>query len=126
MIGEIWYYKAKLPNSDEYKSRPVLIIGSDSDNNLYYADIHYVIISSSAKAGLYDVIVNEKDAIDMGLSRESIIKTTKIYTGPKTSFERKVSDLPYEYRKEFLEKYQNYQTNLISKFSHIEELETSF
>lgn len=126
MIGEIWYYKAKMPNSDEYKSRPVLVIGDDSGNNLYFTDIHYVIISSSSSVGLYDIEISEEDAKDIGLLRKSVIKTTKIYTGPKTLFERKVCDLPDEYRMKFLEKYREYQLNLITKFEQVNVLEEIF
>lgn len=126
MIGEIWYYKAKLPNSGEYKTRPVLVIGNDASNNLYFTDIHYVIISSSAEVGLYDVEIPENIAIEIGLLRKSIIKTTKIYTGPKSLFERKVSDLPEKYRKEFAKNYKEYQYQLISTFEQSSELEASY
>lgn len=103
MIGEVWYYKAKLPNSDEYKSRPVLVIGTDANNNLLYTDIHYVII-------------DEETAKEINLLRKSIIKTTKIYTGPKSLFERKLGTLPDKLKQEFVKKYQEYQNQLINDF----------
>lgn len=115
MIGEIWYYKAKLPNNDGYKSRPVLIVGTDANNNLYYTDIHYVIISSSASIGIYDVLINEKQAKEMNLTRASVIKTTKIYTGPLNLFERKVCDLPDNIKNEFINKFESYQEDTINK-----------
>ena len=116
MIGEIWYYKTKLPNSDGYKSRPVLIIGTDANNNLLYTDIHYVIISSSASIGIYDVIIDEEVAREINFLRKSIIKTTKIYTGPKNLFERKLGTLPDELKQDFVKKYQEYQNQLINDF----------
>jgi len=119
MNGEIWYYKAKLPNSDEYKARPVLIIGDDSNNNLFFTDIHYVLISSSSNIGIYDIEISNKIAKELGLTRRSIIKTTKIYTGPKTLFERKVCDLPENIKAQFIKKYQEYQTSLIIKLEQI-------
>lgn len=115
MIGEIWYYKAKLPNNDGYKSRPVLIVGTDANNNLYYTDIHYVIISSSASIGVYDVLINDDQAKEMNLTRASVIKTTKIYTGPSNLFERKVCDLPDNIKDEFLKKFESYQEDTINK-----------
>ena len=115
MIGEVWYYKAKLPNNDGYKSRPVLIIGTDANNNLYYTDIHYVIISSSASIGIYDVLINEDQAREMNLTRASVIKTTKIYTGPLNLFERKVCDLPENIKDEFVNKFELYQQDTINK-----------
>lgn len=115
LIGEIWYYKAKLPNNDGYKSRPVLVIGTDANNNLYYTDIHYVIISSSSSIGVYDVIIDEGTAKSLNLVRASVIKTTKIYTGPKNLFERKVCDLPSDLKDEFINKYQSYQQDTIDK-----------
>ncbi len=116
MIGEVWYYKAKLPNSDGYKARPVLVIGTDANNNLLYTDIHYVIISSSAAIGIYDVIIDEETAKQINLLRKSVIKTTKIYTGPKNLFERKLGTLPDELKQEFVKKYQEYQNQLINDF----------
>lgn len=115
MIGEIWYYKAKLPNNDGYKPRPVLIIGTDANNDLYYTDIHYVIISSSASIGVYDVFIDEEQAKEMNLTRASVIKTTKIYTGPLNLFERKVCDLPNNIKYEFMNKFQSYQEDVINK-----------
>ena len=116
MIGEIWYYKAKLPNSDEYKVRPVLVIGNDANNNLLYADIDYVIISSSSPVGIYDVVIEENIAKSINLIRKSIIKTTKIYTGPRTLFERKLGVLPENLKQEFINKYREYQNQLINSF----------
>lgn len=120
MIGEIWYYKAKLPNSDQIKPRPVLVIGTDANNNLFYTDIHYVIISSSSEAGIYDVIIEEEIAKKINLLRKSIIKTTKIYTGPRNMFERKLGTLPEELKNEFIKKYQDYQNQLINAFQTFE------
>lgn len=59
MIGEIWTYVAIKPNDGTPKVRPVLIIGNDSNNQLQYVDIHYVIISSSASCGVYDILLEE-------------------------------------------------------------------
>ena len=47
MIGEVWTYEAIKPNNGIAKVRPILIIGSDANNQLQYVDIHYVIVSSS-------------------------------------------------------------------------------
>ena len=114
MIFEIWYFKALLPNGTGHKARPVLIIGNDSENNLNIVDIHYCLVSSSSSAGKYDVEIADTQAKALGLSRASIIKTTKIYTGSKRQLERKVCDLPDTLRKEFLQKYQAYQNAIIS------------
>ena len=62
MIGEIWTFKATNPNDNIEKVRPVLIIGNDGNNNLKFVDIHYVIISSSAICGIYDVELNADEA----------------------------------------------------------------
>jgi mRNA-degrading endonuclease toxin of MazEF toxin-antitoxin module len=125
MIGEIWYYKAKLPNSNEYKARPILIIGTDEINNLLYIDIHYVLISSSADKGDFDVSIDSITAKEIGLTRASIIKTTKIYTGSKSLLERKVCDLPNGIYDEFLSKYKSYQDsiiNLLESLKYIEQM----
>lgn len=116
MIGEIWTYVAVKPNNDKDKIRPVLIIGNDANNQLQYVDIHYVIISSSANCGIYDVELSEELAKSIGLHNKSIIKTTKIYTGPKSKLGAKIADLPSEKKKEFYKKYKEYQENLMRQF----------
>ena len=60
VIGEIWTYKATKPSDNLEKIRPVLVIGDDGDNGLEFVDINYVIISSSASCGKYDVEINEE------------------------------------------------------------------
>lgn len=117
MTGEIWTYVAIKPNDGIEKVRPVLVIGNDANNNLQYVDIHYVIISSSAECGDYDVFIDEEKAKKIGLSRKSVIKTTKVYTGSKTKLGAKIADLPVDIKREFIEKYRNYQESLISKFN---------
>lgn len=117
MIGEIWTYVAVKPNNGKEKIRPVLVIGSDENNGLQYVDIHYVVISSSADCGIYDVEIGDDLAKEIGLSRKSIIKTTKIYTGTKSKLGSKINDLPIEKKKEFYQKYREYQDDLIRKFS---------
>ena len=72
MVGEIWTYVAIKPNNGKEKTRPILIIGNDANNGLQYVDIHYVIISSSAECGIYDIEINEKTANEIGLERKSI------------------------------------------------------
>jgi len=113
MIFEIWYYKATLPNNGGIKPRPVLVIGSDDDNSLSIVDIHYCLVSASASKGKYDVEIDDVTAKNLGLSRASIIKTTKIYTGSRGLLERKICELPLELRKEFADKYKQYQHNLV-------------
>ena len=116
MQGEIWTYVATKPNNTkEAKVRPVLVIGDDSNNNLQYVDIHYVIISSSAECGIYDVLLDKKLAKELGLAKQSIIKTTKIYTGPRSKLGVKIAELPSSKKEEFVKKYQAYQDDLISK-----------
>lgn len=115
MIGEIWTYKATKPSDNLEKARPVLIIGDDGDNGLNIIDIEYVIISSSSECGYYDVKIEENIAKSIGLERESVIKTTKIYTGSKSKLGRKICDLPMEIKEEFKEKYKNHQSNIINK-----------
>ncbi len=114
MIGEIWTYKATKPSDNLEKVRPILIIGDDEENGLKFVDINYVIISSSASCGKYDVKIKENQAIKMGLSKESIIKTTKIYTGSKMKLGKKICDLPVEIKEEFKQKYRKYQENIIN------------
>ena len=116
MPGEIWTYQAIKPNDGSVKPRPILIIGNDSDNGLQFVDIHYVLISSSAECGIYDVEINDEEAIKIGLKSKSVIKTTKIYTGSKTKLGTKISSLPLNIKSEFIQKYSAYQENLLNKF----------
>lgn len=117
MTGEIWTYVAIKPNDGNEKVRPVLVIGNDANNQLQYVDIHYVIISSSAECGNYDVLIDEEEARRIGLARKSVIKTTKVYTGSKSKLGAKIADLPVNIKKEFINKYKEYQESLISKFN---------
>ena len=117
MIGEIWTYRATKPNDDLEKVRPVLIIGNDANNGLQFVDINYVIVSSSADCGHFDVPINEDNARKIGLEKISTIKTTKIYTGSKTKLGRKIGDLPEELKYEFKEKYRAYQEDILSKWN---------
>ena len=117
MIFELWYYKAKLPNSAGTKGRPVLVIGDDGDNGLSIVDIHYCIISASSQKGVFDVKIDEATAKTLGLLRESIVKTTKIYTGSKHMLERKIADFPEPLKKEFCKKYKDYQEKIIQKLN---------
>ena len=114
MIFEIWYYKATLPNSGGIKGRPILIIGDDGENNLSIVDIHYCLISSSSPKGKFDVEISDPVAKSLGLSQASVIKTTKVYTGSKGLLERKVCDLPKDLRDEFIAKYKEYQSGIMS------------
>lgn len=116
MIGEIWTYVATKPSDGSLKTRPVLIIGNDYGNKLKFVDIHYVIISSSAECGLYDIKLDDIVAKQIGLNGSSVIKTTKIYTGTRSKLGCKIADLPIEIKKEFLEKYKKYQEELINNF----------
>ena len=113
MIGEVWTYKATNPSDNIEKVRPVLIIGNDSDNQLKFVDIHYVIISSSADCGKYDVEMTMDDAKKIGLDNKSVIKTTKIYTGSKSKLRNKIGILPKNKKEEFIDKFIKYQKKLI-------------
>ena len=113
MIFELWYYKATLPNNGGIKTRPVLIIGDDNINGLRIVDIHYCIVSASSPRGKFDIEINQTTAKELGLRQKSVIKTTKIYTGSKNLLERKIADLPVKLRKEFYEKYKEYQQTII-------------
>ncbi len=53
----------------------------------------------------------------MGLARSSVIKTTKIYTGSQSKLLSKVGTLTDNIKKEFIQKYSDYQTQLISNFT---------
>ena len=117
MIGEIWTYKATKPSDNLEKIRPVLVIGDDGDNGLEFVDINYVIISSSASCGKYDVEINEETAKYIGLKRPSVIKTTKIYTVYIQKLGCKNVDLTDELRKEFICKYKEYQENIMDKWN---------
>lgn len=116
MTGEIWTYVAVKPNNGLQKVRPVLIIGDDGNNQLQFVDVHYVIISSSADCGVYDVELDEQTSKLIGLARKSVIKTTKIYTGPKTKLGQKIGELPSSKKIEFIQKYKDYQLDIVSKF----------
>lgn len=69
------------------------------------------------RCGINDVKITEETARDIGLAKASVIKTTKIYTGSKTKLGSKICDLPESIKKEFITKYQEYQNELINKFS---------
>ena len=116
MVGEIWTYVATKPNDNLKKVRPILIIGNDDSNELKFVDIHYVIISSSSDCGKYDIKLDSLTSKKIGLDRESIIKTTKIFTGTRTKLGNKIGDLPENIKEKFIKKYKEYQSNLISKF----------
>jgi len=116
MIGEIWTYKATKPSDNLEKIRPVLIIGSDKDNGLQFVDINYVIVSSSAQCGKYDVEIDEETAFKIGLREKSTIKTTKIYTGSRQKLGNKIGDLPLEIKEEFKHKYIEYQKNIMNSW----------
>jgi len=73
------------------------------------------LVSASASKGKYDVEIDDVTAKNLGLSRASIIKTTKIYTGSRGLLERKICELPLELRKEFADKYKQYQHNLVER-----------
>ena len=113
MIFEIWTYKATLPNSNQIKTRPVLIIGDDSENELNIVDIHYCMVSASSLKGKYDVDIEEKTAKNLGLTKASIIKTTKIYTGSRGLLGDKICDLPNQLKNEFIDKYKKYQDSIV-------------
>lgn len=115
MIGEIWTYKATKPSDNLEKIRPVLVIGDDGDNGLEFVDINYVIISSSASCGKYDVEINEETAKYIGLKRPSVIKTTKIYTGSRQKLVCKIGT--DELKKKFMCKYREYQENIMNKWN---------
>lgn len=109
MVGEIWTHVAAKPNDNMVKIRPVLVIGNDNANELKFVDIHYVIISSSSECGKYDIELNDDIAIKIGLTKKSIIKTTKIYTGSKSKLGNKIGDLPKEIKDKFINNYKEYQ-----------------
>jgi len=115
MILELWYYKATLPNNGGTKHRPVLIIGDDGDNGLSIVDIHYCLVSATAVKGEYDVEIDDDTAKNIGLSRASVIKTTKIFTGSKGMLGSKISTLPDDIKNEFVQNFTRYQANLNSK-----------
>ena len=116
MIGKIWTYVATKPNDGTLKIRPILIIGNDANNQLQYVDIHYVIVSFSSDCGVYDVKIEQEVAVSIGLKKESIIKTTKIYTGAKSKLGVKIAELPTNKKTEFLNKYRSYQEDIMTKF----------
>lgn len=116
MTGEIQTYVATKPNNGKCKVRLILIIGNDGNNQLQFVDLHYVITSSSADCGIYDVLLDDDISKRIGLDRKSVIKTTKIYTGPKTKLGEKIGELPEDKKKEFIEKYRDYQLDIITTF----------
>ena len=120
MILEVWTYKATNPSNGAVKPRPVLIIGNDGKNGFYFADIHYCIISSSAKGGIYDVVIDTNEAAEIGLSSVSVIKTTKLYTGSESFLGGKIGDLPKDLAKQFVNKYKEYQSQIINQLEMLD------
>lgn len=116
MLGEIWTFKATKPSDNLEKVRPILIIGSDGENGLQFVDINYVLISSSAKCGIYDVEIDEETAHSIGLNKRSVIKTTKIYTGTRSKLGSKIGVLPDNIKEKFKKKYKAYQELNLSKW----------
>ena len=116
MIGEIWTYAATKSSGGTPKVRPILIIGNDANNQLQYVDIHYVIVSSSSDCGVYDVKIEQNVATSIGLQRESVIKTTKIFTGAKSKLGSKIAELPPDKKEKFITKYRIYQEDMMTKF----------
>lgn len=116
MVGEIWTYRATKPNDNLEKVRPVLIIGDDKENGLQFVDINYVIISSSSQCGKYDVELKDEIMKEIGLNKNSVIKTTKIYTGSKTKLGSKIGELPQTKKEEFKRKYKEYQESIFNKW----------
>lgn len=116
MIGEIWTYKATKPSDSLQKVRPVLIVGNDKENGLQFVDINYVIISSSAVCGKYDIELKGYIAKKIGLNKDSVIKTTKIYTGSQTKLGSKIGELPLNKKEEFKQKYREYQENILKNW----------
>ena len=114
MIFEFWYYRATLPNSGEVKPRPVLIFGDDKENNLRIVDVHYCLVSSSSQKGAFDIEIDDQKSKELGLTRASIIKTTKMYTGSRRLLERKICDLPQDIKTTFIENYKRYQQSLMA------------
>lgn len=55
-------------------------------------------------------------AKSINLIRKSVIKTTKIYIGPRTLFERKLGVLSENLKQEFINKYHEYQNQLMENF----------
>ena len=70
--------------------------------------------------GKYDIELSEEIALKIGLKGKSVIKTTKLYTGTKSKLGSKISELPDDIRKEFIEKYKSYQINLINKMELVD------
>lgn len=118
MVGEIWTFKATKPSDNLEKVRTVLIVGDDGNNGLQFVDINYVIISSSASCGRYDVELEDEIAKKIGLNKRSIIKTTKIYTGSKVKLGRKIGELPLDKKAEFRKKYRQYQEDILNKWKN--------
>lgn len=118
MVGEVWTYVSSKPSDNLKKVRPILVIGNDSENNLRFVDIHYVIISASADCGKYDIQLDETMAKTIGLDRSSVIKTTKVYTGPSSKLGCKIGDLPEEIKHQFINNYREYQLKLIEALSN--------
>lgn len=78
--------------------------------------INYVIVSSSASCGRYDVELKGQVAKSIGLNNDSVIKTTKIYTGSQTKLGRKIGELPPDKKEEFKQKYRDYQENILKSW----------
>ena len=116
MLGEIWTYKMNGSSGTLEELRPVLIIGIDEDYELQFVEIDYVVGSLSEVCGIYDVEIDEETAHSIGLKRQSVIKTTKIFTANKSKLGSKIGVLPDDIKEEFKEKYKEYQDLNLNKW----------
>lgn len=116
-VGEIWTFLVPLTNDNtKYKARPVLIISVNEDFG-HYESINYVVISSTSAVEKFDVVINDKLALKIGLQAKSVIKTTNIYTENKTSLGNKIGELPKNILKQFKKKYQEFQQYVINQLN---------
>lgn len=112
-VGEIWTFLVPLTNDNtKYKARPVLIV-SVNEEFVHYESINYAVISSTSVEEKYDVVIDETEALKIGLQGKSIIKTTNIYTENKTSLGNKIGILPKNILLKFKKSYQNFQDYVI-------------
>ena len=116
MLGELWTYKITEAGGYLEKTRPVLIIGRDEDDELQFVEITYVEGPLSELCGIYDIEIDEETAHSIGLRKRSVIKTTKIFTASKSNLGSKIGILPDDIKERFKEKFKAYQDMNLTKW----------
>lgn len=86
--GDVWIEKVYFKNEEQYKHRPVIIVGQDITIDI---DVIISPVTSSKPRNVFDVMIHYwKDA---GLRHPSVARTTKLHAIPQSSFAKKLGSL---------------------------------